>query len=144
MKGTKDMNMDFEAAMQYINLENYDKAAESLKKAIDKEMADDNESRATEYRCVLGELLANLDRREEARDEFAQALDYCNFSGELHDQKAIATAFIDAIDAGRELPNFSKPAAPQTAAPKRNPSVPLVPKPVQDKAFIAKKTSKRK
>ena len=62
------MNVEFEAALQYINLESYDNAISHLNKAIDKEMDEGNEGTAMEYRCVLGELLANLDRKEEARD----------------------------------------------------------------------------
>lgn len=135
------MNIHFEAAMQYINLENYDKAAEELNKAAEKEMEGGNEKTAMEYRCVLGELLANLDRKEEARDEFAAVVDYCDFAGDLPEQKIIAETFIVAIDTGSALPDFSRPIP---RARKRNASAPLVPKPVQNKAFISGKMNRKK
>lgn len=133
------MNVNFEAALQLINLGNYDKAIAELNKAIDAEMAKDNESTATEYRCVLGELLANLDRKEDARIEFATVVEYCEFSNSLSKQKAIAEVFIKAIDEGKPLP-----AGSVRPAPKRNSALPLIPKPVQNKSFIAKQMGKRK
>ncbi|MDE6032178.1 MAG: tetratricopeptide repeat protein [Oscillospiraceae bacterium] len=135
------MNVEFEAALQYINMENYDRAVEYLNKAIDKEMDEDREDKAIEYRCVLGELLANLDRRDEARDEFAAVVDYCDFSNRLPNQKTIASAFIKAIDEGGPLPSLD---AGSPAHLKRDPSVPLIPKPVQNKSFISKQMNKRK
>lgn len=135
------MNVEFEAALQYINMESYDNAIEHLNKAIDKEMDGGDEARAMEYRCVLGELLANLDRKDEARDEFAAVVDYCNFSNGLHNQKIIAGAFIKAIDEGGPLPRFD---GTEEASAKRDPSVPLVPKPVQNKSFITRQMNKRK
>lgn len=136
------MNVEFEAALQYINMENYDRAIECLNKAIDKEMEAGSEGMAMEYRCVLGELLANLDRKDEARDEFAAVVDYCDFSKKLPKQKVIADAFIKAIDEGGPLPRISE--RPVGASAKRNPSLPLVPKPVQNKSFISKQMNKRK
>ncbi len=135
------MNVEFEAALQYINLESYDNAISHLNKAIDKEMDEGNEGTAMEYRCVLGELLANLDRKEEARDEFAAVVDYCDFSNDLPKQKIIAGAFIKAIDEGGPLPRFDVSAGTEA---KRNPSVPLIPKPVQNKSFISRQMNKRK
>ena len=134
------MNVEFEAALQYINMESYDRAVEYLNKAIDKEMDGGNEGTAMEYRCVLGELLADLGRRDEARDEFAAVVDYCDFSNKLPKQKYIAGAFIKAIDEGGPLPVMTE----RPGAAKRDPRVPLVPKPVQDKSFISKQMNKRK
>ena len=53
-------NINFEAALKYIDLGSYDKAVEKLKLAIDEESSKDNDTRATEYHCVLGELYAQL------------------------------------------------------------------------------------
>ena len=133
------MNLNFEAAMQYMKLENYDSAVEELTKAVEAELAKDNEKAATEYRCVLAELLANLDRKEEARDEFAAVIDYCNFSEGLPEQKIIAESFILAIDTNQPLPDFSRPV-PR----KKNTGAPLVSKPAQNKSFISKQMNKRK
>lgn len=47
-------NINFEAALKYIDLGSYDKAVEKLKLAIDEESSKDNDTRATEYHCVLG------------------------------------------------------------------------------------------
>lgn len=135
------MNVEFEAALKYIDMESYDRAVEHLNKAIDKEMDGGSEETAMEYRCVLGELLANLDRKDEARDEFAAVVDYCDFSKSLPKQNAIAAAFIKAIDEGSPLPQVR---ARGSAPAKRDPRVPLIPKPVQNKSFISKQMNKRK
>ena len=126
------MNMDFEAAMQFINMEQYDKAVEKLNIAIAKEEEKD-ECMAIQYRCVLGELLANLGRTQEARAELVQVKEYCDKSHLLPKQNQIASTLIDVID-GRIKP----------PAPARNPSVPLVPKPVQNRGFISKQMGKRR
>jgi len=131
------MNTNFEAALRHIDLGNYDKAIEELNTAIDTEMDNDNEGRATEYRCVLGELLANLDRRDDARDEFAAVLDYCDYSRSLPKQRQISIAFIKAIDGGTPLPDFSR--GKQDAPEQR----PIFAKPAQDKNFIIKQMNRR-
>ena len=67
-------NINFEAALKYIDLGSYDKAVEKLKLAIDEESSKDNDTRATEYHCVLGELYAQLGKEDEAREEFTQVI----------------------------------------------------------------------
>lgn len=128
------MNIDYEAALRYIDLENYEKAEESLRKAIQTEEDKNDPTAATQYRCVLGELFANLGRADEARALFEQVIDFCDRTNTLGQQRMISRRFIDAFDG--KIPS---PAAPA----KRNPSVPLVPKPVQDKGFIAGKMKRR-
>lgn len=88
------MNVNFEMALQYINLGSYEKAEKELKTAIDTETEKQNFSIATEYRCVLGELLANLDRKAEADEQFKQVVDYCKKTGELKKQLEIAEGFL--------------------------------------------------
>lgn len=130
------MNVNFEAALLHINLENYDRAIEELNTAIDTEMDKDNESLASEYRCVLGELLANLGRLDDARDEFATVLEYCDYSNSLPKQREISIAFINAIDKKTPLPDFSGGSG---ASGRR----PVFAKPAQDKNFIIKHTNRR-
>lgn len=89
------MNVNFEMAIQYINMEEYDKAIESLKKAIADEVENNNEKAATEYTCVLGELLADLGRRDESEAEFIKVLDYCVKTNSLPKQARIAKEFLD-------------------------------------------------
>ena len=69
-------NINFEAALKYIDLGSYDKAVEKLKLAIDEESSKDNDTRATEYHCVLGELYAQLGKEDEAREEFTQVIQF--------------------------------------------------------------------
>ena len=88
------MNVNFEMALQYINLGSYEKAEKELKTAIDAEIEKQHLSIATEYRCVLGELLANLDRKDEADEQFKQVVDYCRKTGELKKQLEIAEGFL--------------------------------------------------
>ncbi len=131
------MNTNFEAALRHIDLGNYDKAIDELNAAIDAEMDNNDEEKATEYRCVLGELLANLDRLDDARDEFAMVLDYCDFSRSLPKQRQISIAFIKAIDNGTPLPGYSRGS---NDTPEQRP---IFAKPVQDKNFIVKQMNKR-
>ena len=88
------MNVNFEMALQYINLGSYEKAEKELKTAIDTETEKQNFSIATEYRCVLGELLANLGRKKDSDEQFKQVVDYCKKTGELKKQLEIAEGFL--------------------------------------------------
>lgn len=126
------MNVDFEAALQYINLGSYEKAIEKLKTAIEKESADPDKQ--TQYRCVLGELYANLHMIDESREEFNQVLDYCDDTLTLPKQQEIAQTYIDIFDGKTYM---------LEEEPKRPGDVPLIPKPRQDAAFIAKQSRKK-
>ena len=88
------MNVNFEMALQYINLGSYEKAEKELKTAIDGEIEKQNLSIATEYRCVLGELLANLGRKKDSNEQFKQVVEYCKKTGELNKQLEIAEGFL--------------------------------------------------
>ena len=88
------MNVNFEMALQYINLGSYEKAENELKTAIADETEKGNLSVAAEYRCVLGELLANLDRKADSDKEFRQVVEYCKKTGELKKQRDIAEKFL--------------------------------------------------
>ena len=127
------MNMDFEAALKYIDLGSYDKAIEKLSSAIEQESGD--EDTAMQYRCVLGELHANLGNAAEARAEFEKVIAYCDEHLTLEKQRAIAQPYIDAMD--------GKLKTPEQAAQKRPGDAPIVPKPVQNKGFISRQMSKK-
>ena len=129
------MNIKFEAALKYIDLQNYDEAIKHLSEAIKEEENKDNEADAARYRCVLAELLANLGRKQEARAEFDKVFAYCNDSMTLPEQRSIAMAYIHDIDNNIPLPNEMA---------KRNGSLPIVEKPVQNKAFISQQMKKRR
>lgn len=137
------MNIDFEAALRYIDLGSYDKAVEKLISAIDKEQ--DNPENQTKYRCVLGELYANLGKLSECREEFNKVIDYCDETHTLQQQRAIASAYVDALDKkliDMAIDNYDKQMNQPQPVAKRPGDVPLVPKPVQNKAFIAKQSRK--
>ena len=130
------MNIDFEAALRYIDLGSYEKAIASLKSAISKEIENDNKSDATQYRCVLGELYANLGKKEESRKEFEQVIDFCDETNTLQKQHAIAAAYIDAFN--------GKIIAEPAPAAKRPGYISLVPKPQQDKGFIQRQSRRNR
>lgn len=127
------MNVNYEAALQYIDIGNYEKAQESLEKAITIEEEKGDGLAAAQYRCVLGELFANLGNVENAREQFQRVIYYCDNTNTLGTQRKIAQTYIDAFDG----------KIPAPAKPTRNPSVPLVPKPVQDKSFISGKMRRK-
>lgn len=91
------MNISFEVALQLINLGSYDKAVERLNEAIAQETENKNESAATEYRCVLAELLANLGRKDEANEEFVKVVSYCIKTGSLPKQREIAEGYLSKV-----------------------------------------------
>lgn len=131
------MNIEFEAALKYIDLGNYDKAIEGINSAIARETEKGNLSDAAQFRCVLGELYANLGKVEDSTREFEQVLDYCDETSTLQQQRKIAQTYLDAFSG--KLP---MPAAPERM--KRPGDVPLVPKPRQNAAFIAKQSRRHK
>lgn len=125
------MNIEFEAALRYIDMGSYEKAVKHLMNAIEKE---DGKPEEFQYRCVLGELYANIGKHDEAREEFYKVLDYCDESHILDKQRHISQTYLDALDG--KLPEM--PAQPA----KRPGDVPLVPKPQQNKGFIARQSRK--
>lgn len=138
------MNVEFEKALKYIDLENYDKAIASLNTAIMQEEDADNEADATKYRCVLGELYVSLDMEAQARDELTTVVEYCDKTNTLEPQRRIAKAYLNAYD-GIPLPadmmQREKSDAKKAARPG---DLPLIPKPMQNKAFITKQMSKKR
>lgn len=129
------MNVYFDMAIQFINLEDYDNAIKKLNEAIAQENSEGNENSAIQYTCVLGELLANLERIEESRTEFNKVIEYCHRTDSLPKQLDIAETYIAAFDGKIQM----------TPQPARRPGdVPLVGKPVQNKAFISKQMNKRR
>lgn len=129
------MNVHFELAIQFINLEDYDKALRELNEAIAGENGAGNENSAIQYTCVLGELLANLGRIEESRSEFNKVIEYCRRTDSLPKQLDIAETYIAAFDGKIQM-------TPQLA--RRPGDAPLVGKPIQNKAFISKQMNKRR
>lgn len=129
-------NINYTAALKYIDLGENDKAIEKLLLAIEQETEKGNEMGATEYRCVLGEFYANIGMSEHAREQFELVLNYCDANLALPRQRLIAKTSLDIID-GKIKPERKK--APHEV----NSAIPLVRKPVQDKAFIAKQLGKK-
>lgn len=131
-------NINFEAALKYIDLGSYDKAVEKLKLAIDEESSKDNDTRATEYRCVLGELCAQLGKEDEAREEFTQVIQFADENSTLDTQRSIAQTYINAFE------GLLPPIPSANTEPANRPGdVPLVPKPVQNKGFISRQMNKK-
>ncbi len=124
------MNVNFEMAIQYINLENYDKAVSSLRTAIKEETDKNNEKTAIEYTCVLGELLADLGKRQEAEQEFLKVINFCDRTNALPKQRAIAADFLDLFHGNVQLVTQA-PEAPHNVMG------------MQSKGFIAKNQRKR-
>lgn len=131
-------NINFEAALKYIDLGSYDKAVEKLKLAIDEESSKDNDTRATEYHCVLGELYAQLGKEDEAREEFTQVIQFADENSTLDTQRSIAQTYINAFE------GLLPPIPSENTEPANRPGdVPLVPKPVQNKGFISRQMNKK-
>ncbi|MBQ8170570.1 MAG: tetratricopeptide repeat protein [Oscillospiraceae bacterium] len=125
------MNFELQKALHYIDLQETEKAISCLKTAIQQELDSGNEAAATECRCVLGELYALDQQKDESREQFEKVMEYSVRTGELMKQREIAVMYLAAFDG--KLP-----------APGRRPGdAPLVAKPVQNKGFISKQMNKR-
>lgn len=127
------MNLELEKALQFIDLQQTEKAVECLKKAIQQEEDAGNECSAIECRCILGELYFLNHCPDEANEELAKVVEYSMKTGELLKQREIAETYLMVMS--------GKLAAPTPA--QRPGDVPLVFKPVQDKNFISKQMNKR-
>ncbi len=127
------MNIDFEAALKYIDLGNYDKAVEKLNSVI--EAAGENTDEEMQYRCVLGELYANIGKKELSKEQFLKIMDYTDNVTTLPKQRSIAQAYLDAFEGKAQLPKEKI---------KRPGDAPIVPKPRQNASFIAKQSRKHK
>ena len=127
------MNIDFEAALKYIDLGNYERAVEKLNSAI--AAAGENTDEEMQYRCVLGELYANIGNVNQSQEEFVRVMEYTDNSQTLPKQRSIAQAYLDAFAGKTAMPREQM---------KRPGDAPLVPKPRQDAAFIAKQSRKHR
>ena len=134
------MNIEFEKALKFIDLGNYDKAIQALETAIRQAEEEKDDISATEYRCVLGELYVNLEMEEQARETLTSVVEFCDERNVLSKQRIIAKAYLNAYD-GIPLPEELKNRS--NKKPARPGNMPLVPKPVQNKAFISKQMSKK-
>lgn len=146
------MNVNLQKALSYIDLGSYAKAVDSLEAAIkDEETAGDGFA-ATQYRCVLGELYAQLDMASQAKAALEQVVKFCDDNHCLGEQRDIAQKYLIAYETGTidsVLDEQSAPAASdsKTSAAKaaaRPGYLPLIPKPTQDKGFISKQMNKKR
>ncbi len=144
------MNVNFEKAIMYIDRGSYTKAVDSLYAAIKETSEAGNENEATQYKCVLGELYAQLEMATQATAVFKEVYEYCDTNRCLYEQREIAQKYLIAYETGNIDALLNEQAAPAPAAkpaakaPARPGYVPLIPKPTQDKSFISKQMSKKR
>lgn len=143
------MNLNLEKALAYIDLGSYNKAVDSLEAAIKEEEAAGNNQTAIEYKCVLGELYAQLDMPLQAQRVLGEVVMFCDENCCLAEQRSIAVKYLIAyetntIDAvlNEQAVREGKMAAAKAAA--RPGYLPLVPKPMQDKGFISRQMGKKR
>lgn len=144
------MNVNFEKAIRYIDTGSYNKAVDALNAAIDEEAEKGNMHVAIQYRCVLGELFAQLEMEAQAKVAFNAVVQYCDENCCLAEQRAIAQKYLIAYETGtidrvlNEQPAETPAPAPAAQNTKRPGYVPLIPKPTQNKSFITKQMSKKR
>ncbi len=146
------MNVNLQKALSYIDLGSYNKAVDALNAAISEANEAGNESEAIQYKCVLGELYAQLEMEEQAKANFQEVVNYCDANSCLAEQRRIARDHLIAYETGTiDQLLDPQPAAPAAQAANsgakkaaRPRHIPLVPKPVQDKSFISRQMSKKR
>lgn len=125
------MNVEFEAALRYIDLGETAKAEEHLIKVVEKAKDDVEEM---QYRCVLGEFYANNGEKDKSREQFDKILSHEEHADQLRKQRAIARAYVDAFDGKVPVPEQEK----------RPRDIPIFPKPRQNANFIVKQSRKHR
>lgn len=144
------MNVNLQKALSYIDIGSYAKAVDCLEAAIKDEEAADNGFAATQYRCILGELYAQLEMASQARDTLEQVVKFCDDNHCLSEQREIAQKYLIAYESGTidSVLNEQSEAAPEgkaSAAKAARPGyLPLIPKPTQNKSFISKQMNKKR
>ncbi len=144
------MNVNFEKAVRYIDLGSYTKAVDALNAAINEANEAGNAREAIQYKCVLGELYAQLEIEAHAKAVLQEVVAYCDENRCLHEQREIAQKYLIAYETGtidkvlNEEPAPAPAARPEAKKAERPGYVPLVPKPTQDKSFITKQMSKKR
>ncbi len=145
------MNVNFEKAIKYIDLGSYNKAVDCLTAAINEANDAGDAREATQYKCVLGELYAQLEMAKQATIVLQEVVDYCDANHALPEQREIAKKYLIAYETGTikallegQAAPAPAPAAKPAAKAARPGYIPLVPKPVQDKSFISKQMSKKR
>lgn len=128
------MNIKVEQALRYIDLGSYTKAVDLLQEAISEETAKENTEEAIKYRCVLGELYFQLEMGPQAKEELEAVLEYSENRNDMKPQYAIAKKYLDIMSG--KIPVKKGKGHPK--------DLPLVPKPIQNKAFITKQMSKKR
>ena len=144
------MNVNFEKAIRYIDMGSYNKAVDSLNAAIVEANEAGNTNEAIQYKCVLGELYAQLEMATQAKAVLQEVVAHCDENRCLYEQRAIAQKYLIAYETGNidavlnEQPAPAPAAKPAAQMAERPGYAPLVPKPTQDKSFITKQMSKKR
>lgn len=89
------MDVHFTAALQHIDLGNYDRAVYNLEAAIKAETDSGNMENAMQCTCVLAELLSNIGEDGRAFEEYNKVLSYCNMTNSLPEQRKLASDYIE-------------------------------------------------
>lgn len=114
------MDINFDAAIHYINMGKYEAAVEHLEKAIAAEESNGSTDAAIECTCVLGELLANMGETERARAEFDKVIEYCKRTNSLGKQQEIAQSFINEFEASARRSKSGKTSGAEGSAKSRS------------------------
>ena len=109
------MDINFSAAIHFINMGKFKMAVEHLEKAIAAESDSGNMDSAIMCTCVLGELLANMGDRDRASKEFGKVVEYCNRTNSLGKQREVAQSFLDEFEAAARKLKYNVSAVEEGA-----------------------------
>lgn len=94
------MIIEFDKALRLLDIEDYDRAEACLKKAIQTAKEDNREYELMEIYCCYGEVLAMLEREEEARQYLNEVIGFYKKSGECEQEYEIAKGVLDEMEEG--------------------------------------------
>lgn len=92
------MITEFDKALRLLDLEDYDRAEGCLKKAVQIAKEENRERELMEIYCCYGEVLAMLEREEEARRYLNEVINFYEETNKCEYEYEIARGVLDEIE----------------------------------------------
>lgn len=94
------MITEFDKALRLLDLEDYDRAEACLKKAVQIAKEENRERELMEIYCCYGEVLAMLEREDEAKKYLNEVINFYEETSECEHEYEIAKGLLDEIEEG--------------------------------------------
>lgn len=92
------MIIEYDKALRLLDLEEYDKAEELLKKSVQIAKEKKNNYELMEIYCCYGEFLAMMEREDEAKSYLNEVIDFYEKTSECENEYDMAREILDTIE----------------------------------------------